>query len=237
MTVEPLLFPAGITAFSTLRGCGDKDAPYEGFNACSYTGDDATHVAGCRSELSVPYVMPRQTHSLNVALVDGPCEPENVDAIVTSRRGLALCVNTADCVPLVMADAAAGVIAAVHSGWRGTAGRIASLALREMVRLGALPERVSAAMGPCICPECFEVGDDVADRFRQAGLGRAVIDRRPKPYIDLPEAVALTLVEAGVRRESIAAPCGCSRCRPDRWFSARRLGVASGRTLTVIYRQ
>lgn len=234
MTVEPLSLCEGITAFSTLRNCTDRYNPYDGFNACSYTGDTPEHVAGCRAELPWPSVMPRQTHSLDVFVADTPGEPYGVDAVVSSRAGLALCVNTADCVPVVMADPVAKVIAAVHSGWKGTVGHIAALALREMQRLGAEPSRVLAAMGPCICADCFEVGEEVASAFREAGLGNAVIDRRPRPHVDLPEAVAITLAGCGVSRERITMPCGCSRCEPEKWFSARRLGVESGRTLTVI---
>lgn len=232
MTTIDLL--PGLTAFSTLRGCTDPEAPYDGFNACHYTGDSPLHVEACRAALGPDIVIPRQTHSLNVAYIDSPGMPEGVDALVTTRPGLLLCVHTADCVPLVMADREAGVIAAVHSGWRGTVGRIAALALRRMVIAGADPRRVVAAMGPCICPDCFEVGPEVAQAFRDAGLAEAILPREPRPHIDLPLAVRLTLMAEGVADSAIAPPVGCSRCRPDLWFSARRLGVNSGRTLTAI---
>ena len=232
---EPLNLAAGVVAFSTQRGCCNPSDPYDGFNACSYTGDDPAHIEACRHRLGMPYVMPRPTHSLNVAIVSSPCEPVDVDAIVTSERRLALCINTADCVPVVLADPEAGVIAAVHSGWKGTVGRITARAVDAMVAIGAVPSRIHAAMGPCICRGCFEVGHEVAALFRDASLSDAVVDLTPKPHVDLPAAVAMTLAECGVSPDAVAMPCGCSRCRPDRWFSARKLGVNSGRTLTVVY--
>lgn len=165
---------------------------------------------------------------------------EDTDALVTSLPDTALCIHTADCVPVVMADAAAGVIAAVHSGWKGTVGRISALAVNEMAKLGADPARIVAAMGPCIGPECFEVGPEVTERFTEAGFPDSIIVPQPagaRPHIDLPGAVAFTLKECGLTEGNIHLPPACSRCRPDTYFSARRLGVASGRTLTVIVRR
>lgn len=224
----------GVEAWSTLRRASNPADPYDGFNACGYTGDDAEHVAACRSLLPRPFVMPRQTHSLNVLTVCGPGEPHDVDALVTCERGLMLCINTADCVPIVMADAEAGVVAAAHSGWKGTVGRIAALTLRRMCELGADVRRVRVAMGPCIGPDCFEVGRDVADRFVAAGLGDAVIERTPRPYVDLGAAVRHTLMDEGVDTSNIAMPVACSRCNPADWCSARAVGVASARTLTAV---
>lgn len=239
----------GITAFSTGRGAVNPADPYDGFNACHYTGDDPVHIAGCRRRLcdalSVPsesLVIPRQTHSARVAVIDTvPVNRESlegVDALVTSLPSVALAVNTADCVPVVMADPEAGVIAAVHSGWRGTVDRIVAKAVTGMVALGADPSRISAAMGPCIGPECFEVGEEVAERFETEFPGDSTViyptTGSQRPHVDLPRAVAATLIAAGVRSEAIAMPPACSRCDHRRFFSARRLGVGSGRTLSVI---
>lgn len=238
----------GITAFSTLRGDGFSESdPYSGFNACHYVGDSPDHVAACRhrlaAELGIPetnILIPRQTHSAEVAVIRSiPAAPgliDSVDALVTGMRNVALCVNTADCVPILLSDRAAGVIAAVHSGWRGTVKRIAAQAVKGMISLGADPKGIRAVMGPSICAGCFEVGNEVAEFFESVfGHGNGIIDHTStKPHIDLAAAIRLTLKEAGVPDENISAPAGCSRCNPRKYFSARALGINSGRTLSLI---
>ncbi len=237
-----------IRAFSTLRTAEDPSLPYSGFSVCHYTGDDIGHVAACREALAKELhidagqlIIPRQTHSANVAIIDSIAfdqpQLEDTDALVTCLDDVALCINTADCVPIVMADAEAGVIAVAHSGWRGTAARIAALTVEKMTRLGAVSERITAAMGPSICRECFEVGEEVADVFRKEFGHQTVREAAPRPFVDLPLAIALTLEQAGVPAANISMPHACSHCRPDLYFSARRLGIASGRTLTLIIRR
>lgn len=238
-----LHLPAGAAAFTTLRGCVDAALPYDGVSICTYTGDAPSHVADSLAALSsctgIPserIVSARQTHSVNVAYVSRPAAIENTDALVSDRPGIAIGVHTADCVPVVLFDPVARIIGAVHSGWRGTVGRISAAAVREMCTLGATPGQIHAAMGPCICPDCFEVGEEVAEEFIKANLGGFII-RKPgaKPHIDLPAAVAATLMESGLEKSNIALPPECNRCRPDLFFSARRLGTSSGRTFTFIH--
>lgn len=244
-TVEPLKVE-GAVAFSTLRGCEAPSGPYDGFSVCDYTDDAPAHVASCRDavagmmRLDSPelLLLPRQTHTANVAIVDR-CDAgrrlPDIDALVTDDAAVAIGVNTADCVPVVLSDAVAGVIAVVHSGWRGTVARITANAIEKMTSLGATPENISAAMGPSICADCFEVGNEVVQAFEQAftGVEGIVIGGYAKPHINLGAAIAATLRECGVKEENISLPAHCSRCESDRFFSARRLGIHSGRTLTV----
>lgn len=252
MTSIPTNFPTtelilpGAEAFSTLRDCRDAGDPYDGFNACHYTGAPEADVMAAREALAARLdvspshlIIPRQTHSLNIATIDDDFDfrqLEDTDGAVTRRRDVVLCINTADCVPVVLCDAVAGVIGAVHSGWRGTIGRIAARAVEAMCRIGALPQHIHVAMGPCICAGCYEVGPEVAEQFRcefpfYPGI---VLTGYPKPHIDLAEAIRDTLIDAGVATGSIQMPPACSKCNPRDYFSARRLGVCSGRTLTAI---
>lgn len=235
----------GVKAFSTSRG--DLSAPllpYDGFNACDYTGDDPSHVDACRSllyrELGVTaeqVIFPRQTHTDNVCVIDRlPAgNLDDVDGLVTSLPRVALAVNTADCVPVLMADPVGRVVAAVHSGWRGSRNRIVSKALDKMIALGADIGRIHVAVGPCICGDCYEVGEEVARQFFD--YPRAVSCRDGRWHVDLIEVVVETLVIQGVRHQNIYCSGICSRCNSDEWFSARRLGVKSGRTLSVIMLQ
>lgn len=239
-----------VTALSTLRG-GDTlgRGAYGGFNACHYTGDDDSHVALCRAMMCDALgvergrlVIPRQTHSAEVAVIDAGNLNDDfngVDALVTRERALALAVNTADCLPLLMADAVNGVVAAVHSGWRGTVSGIAVRAVERMLALGADVAEIRVAVGPSICGGCFEVGDEVVARFRDRWNSPGVIldsyrASTGKSHVDLWQACRESLVSVGVRQCNVAPPPGCSCCSPSDYFSARCLGVASGRTLSVI---
>ncbi len=215
--------------------------PYSGFNICPYTCDDTSHINQCRlalaDELGISpeqIVMPRQTHSPNVKIIDGPAEIDtllHIDALVTSCRNIAIGINTADCVPVLLIDETAGAIAAVHSGWRGTVANIVSNTIDSMQALGALPQRIRAFIGPCIHQCCFETGRDVTDLFPAEFVFE---NKSAKPHVDLPGAVVRQLADAGVCRTNIAeSPC-CSRCNPMKYCSARASGVDSARTFSFI---
>lgn len=242
MEILPLELPAGAVAFSTMRGDCRPGDPYSGFSTCDYTGDDAAHVAACRRELASwlgigteRLVIPRQTHSARVAVISDPVTVPDlygVDALVTACAGTALCIHTADCVPGVLFDPVARVAGAFHSGWRGTVGRIAARTVEAMVTLGADPGRISAAIGPSVSGECYETGEEVAALFTGELAGAVRRRGSGRPHIDLPLAVAATLKSAGVGRISVADACTYSE--PARYFSARRLGIYSGRTVTCV---
>ena len=246
----------GVQAFSTTRGEVDKRNAYSGVNLCDYVGDDALRVLDARLTLAMQLgvdlddlIMPRQTHSCRVAVIDDGFRSmdidkqevalEGVDALVTSLKGVVIGVNTADCVPIVLADEQAGVIAVAHAGWRGTVGRIAKNVIEEMCRQGACLNRIQATMGPSICQDCFEVGNEVVDAFRKAHFNIDDImvrnETTGKAHIDLRAANRAALIEAGVSAGNIIESRCCSRCEHDRFFSARRLGINSGRTFTGIY--
>ncbi len=237
-----------MTAFSTGRGTDRPDDPYGGFNACHYTHGNPQEVAACRSILCdmLPglreLVIPRQTHSLNVALVDTTPvgNLEDVDALVTAVPGVAIAVNTADCVPVLMADSEAGVVATVHSGWRGTAGHIVLKALDVMEQAGARRGRINVVFGPSICTGCFEVGPEVADVFMSEYPGTDDIvfkNYGERPHVDLRRAIVHDLVDGGIDESNIDCSAPCSRCNWTEWWSARRMGVNSGRTLSLIMLQ
>lgn len=259
MELEKLAFVRpveGVAAFSTTRGEVDGRNPYSGVNLCDYVGDDALRVLDARIMLAMQLgvdldavVMPRQTHSCNVAVIDTHFMDndidrqeqalEGVDALVTTLPGVVIGVNTADCVPIVLADEATGVIAVAHAGWRGTVGRIARAVVEEMCRHGARADRIQASMGPSICQDCFEVGDEVVEAFKKARFDLDAIVTRDastgKAHIDLRAANREVLVAAGVLAGNIVLSQHCSRCEHGRFFSARRLGIDSGRTFTGIY--
>lgn len=244
-----------VFAFTTERGAAGRVDAYSSFNCCGYTGDSAEHTAECRAELCRAIgiagdrlVTARQVHGVRTVAADAgflrlaAAERmpllDGADALVTDVPGTAVGVFTADCVPLLLCDPVAGVAGAVHAGWKGTVGGIVRNALAAMLRMGADVLRVQAVFGPAICRKCFEVGDEVAERFAAAGFPMDEVLERSratgKAHIDLPVANAFLLRECGVPAGNIRYSGLCTKCEPERFFSARVLGIDSGRMLTGI---
>jgi YfiH family protein len=167
---------------------------------------------------------------------------EEADALATAEPGLAVGIRVADCVPVLLIDAASGAVAAVHAGWRGVVREIAPLALARVLGLGGARARrgsVRAAIFPHIRPCCFEVGEEVAQPLEACALAvgadRGAIDRsRDKPHVDLAAIVHAQLVAAGVPAGQIDDVAGCTRCEAARFFSFRREGSRSGRHIAAI---
>lgn len=235
-----------IVAGNTIRECVNRENPYDGFSVCGYTGDNREHVEACRRKLADQMgveadrvVQCRQTHSTSVYVVDSiPGEnqepPYGYDAIVTRLADVVIGVNTADCVALVLFDEKAGVIGAVHAGWRGALAGIAVNALEKMIELGAVADKVGVFFGPSIGVCCFEVGEEVAALFPDEFVNRSY---GVKPHVNLAAFVKWQLVNAGVDELKVNMNGNCTRCDTARYFSARALGVESGRVFTFIMRR
>lgn len=249
-------FPDEITAFSTCRDGGVGEGAYTSFNCTHYCGDNPRHVAINRQRLcddwlipSDRLIIPRQVHGTDVTVIDDTFLAlpsavreqmlDGVDAIISPLSDVCLAISTADCIPILLYDTRTRVIAAIHAGWRGTVARIASLTLRQMAALyGTRGTDVRAVIGPGISVESFEVGDEVYEAFRKADFPMEDIARRyEKWHIDLWEANRLQLLDEGLLPESIEMANVCTYQHVDRFFSARRLGIHSGRILTAIMRQ
>ena len=151
---------------------------------------------------------------------------EGCDGLITDEPGVALTVFSADCTPVLLYDPVRRAAGAVHAGWRGTAAGIAAKAAEKMVReLGCRPENIRAAVGPCIGPCCFETDADVPEAMLAALGAEAEVCIRPageKFYVDLKELNAIWLRRAGVTQIDVSAECTC--CRPERFWSHRRVG-------------
>lgn len=249
----------GVRAFSTMRNSSDETSPYSGFNITHYCGDSPAHVSDNRQllceALGIPdshLILPHQTHSSNVACVDEkmlslPSDErelatENIDALVTDVRGVCIGVSTADCVPILLYDSSHHAIAAIHAGWRGTAKKIVANTIHRMIaNYGTNPSQLRAIIGPSISVEAFEVGDEVYEAFQAAGFPMSHIAKRfpsanksSKWHIDLWAANVCTLETAGVDLSQIMVSGICTYTHYSRFFSARRLGIHSGRTFSGI---
>ena len=222
--------PSAVLLFSTRRG-GVSRAPFDDLNLGRSTQDDPAAVAENRSRIlhRAGYDPSRlatagQCHGTRVTEAQAPGHHPECDALVTRVPGVVLAVTTADCMSILYS--APGAVAAVHSGWRGTADGMPVRALEAVCRLaGCASDAVQVAIGPAIRGCCYEVGDDVASRFP----AEAVRATSGRPRLDLPCAASLALRAAGVRTESLTDTGACTSCDPALYFSHRRDHGRTGR--------
>lgn len=189
-------------------------------------------------------VVSYQTHTTNVRRVTREDEGKgvirerdyrNVDGLITDVPGITLVTFYADCVPLYLVDPVHHAIGLSHSGWRGTVRRMGQVTMDAMKEaFGTRPEDVTACIGPSICRDCFEVGEEVAEAFADAfdpkyrdALYRA--NAKPGKYqLDLWKANEIIFQEAGVPKEQIHTTNICTMCNSDYLFSHRRVGEERG---------
>ena len=150
-----------------------------------------------------------------------------IDGLMTDRRGIPLVTFFADCVPLMFYDPVKKVIAASHSGWKGTVGRIGekTVAMMEQ-KMGCKREDILAVIGPSICQDCYEVSEDVAQQFENVftreQYEEMIIEKENGKYqLDLWKANEFILLDAGIRREHLAVTDLCTCCNPEFLFSHR----------------
>ncbi|HSL48775.1 MAG TPA: peptidoglycan editing factor PgeF [Candidatus Deferrimicrobiaceae bacterium] len=178
----------------------------------------------------------RQVHGAAVLRVERGGLAGPADALATGRPGLPLAISTADCLPIVLYDARAGRLAAVHAGWRGTVQAVARAAVAELVAAGSAATELVVAIGPSIGPCCYEVDAPVIDRFEAAFPGAREAWFLPKGpgkwMLDLWRANVDQLIGAGVPPERVDLLRLCTGCRPDLLFSYRR-EKGAGRLVAV----
>ncbi len=161
------------------------------------------------------------------------------DALATRLQGVAVAVQVADCLPILIADPEKGAIAAVHSGWRGTMNRVFSKTIGKMMSaFGSRPQDILIAIGPGIRTCCFEVGAEVVEGFKQefpgVDLAKPQRGRPDKYHFDLRAALNIQIEEAGIDFRKVFDIGACTYCHPEEFFSYRREGSFSGRMMGVI---
>ncbi|WP_027455613.1 peptidoglycan editing factor PgeF [Xylanibacter brevis] len=235
--------------FNINRYCGDSEEAI-GRNRQALTqllGIDDAHL-----------LMPHQVHLTEIAVVgnDLNMNLEGYDALMTDVAGVCIGVSTADCIPVLLYDRRQRAVCAIHAGWRGTVKRITEKAVARMTAVyGTQPQDVIAQIGPGIHLDSFEVGDEVYDAFAHEGFNMPAISRKYpvkdssfkkdssffiphssfyKWHIDLPQCNRLQLIETGIPAQQISVSGVCTFEQSERFFSARRLGIQSGRIFTAI---
>ena len=235
---QPGVFGGAVAAgFSTRHG-GLSTGAFSSLNLGLSTPDLGDLVRGnrdllfgilgkTRSDIAVA----GQVHGSAVAVAAAPGLYPNTDGLVSSTRGLPLAITVADCAVVLLADEQAGVVGACHAGWRGAEGRICTNTVVRMDELGADPGRLFAYVSPCISAEAFEVGEEVATRFRDHLVVRR--PEWPRPHIDLKRAIRDELVDCGVPSAAIEVSNECTFGHPD-YFSHRSSGGRTGRMMGFI---
>jgi YfiH family protein len=181
----------------------------------------------------------QQVHGTEFTIVEDPPDKAPVcDGIFTRREDVALVVQTADCVPILMWDPDQNVVAAVHAGWRGTLGRIAGKAA-DMFRscFSSRSESISVTLGPAIGPCCYEVGSEVVDAYtRQLTSVDGLFSTGPRgrQHLDVIEANRRQLVASGISEERIFSTGMCTSCNNGFLYSYRREGKGTGRLYGAI---
>lgn len=234
---------AGVFHFvSTKIGWGKNSKP-------RFTGDNPKVFQLYRDELSKALrintnqlIFPRQKHGDNIELAHSPVNENNlrgIDALITNEPGLCICVQTADCVPILLFDSEYQVVAAIHAGWRGTVSKIAFKTVELMKeKFHIRPESLLAAIGPSASPSVYEVGEDVISKVKQnfsnySGLLK-MSSTKGKAYLNLWEANKMSLIEAGLCENNIGIMKQCSIINENLFFSARREGTNTGRIVSGI---
>lgn len=247
-------FPDNVVAFCTTRHGGCSVGNYGSFNINPYCGDSAEAVAANKKELcgllgvdEERLVLPHQTHQTQVrqiaedffSLSDATRTMllEGVDALMTNVKGICIGVSTADCIPIIIYDAEHEASCVVHAGWRGTVARIVEKALQAMaLAYGTSADALKVCIGPGISLDKFEVGDEVYRQFAEEAFPMQSIARRigEKWHVDLWECNRLQLLGHGVLSENIFVSGICTYTQHSDYFSARRLGIESGRIFTGV---
>lgn len=235
-------FPSEVLHGFTTRVGGVSQGRYATLNLGRRWGDDPEAVAENFRRVAVTatfeldrLVCVRQVHGAVVLAADEVEPNSEADALWCGRMRpdprMVVGVLTADCVPILLCDRAASVVAAVHSGWKGTVANIAARTVETLVAAGVSAADLLAAIGPCIEVAAFEVGEEVAQQFDPRFVDRG---RGPKPHVDLVACVRAQLEHAGIPSNQIERVGGCTHANPDLYFSYRRDGAGIGQQLSLI---
>jgi len=235
----------------TTRHEGVSRQPYNSLNLGINTYDSRHNVQGNRSILIRAFglraerlVTVNQVHGLDLLVIDTPnreydhFQKLECDGIITNQSGLMIGVCTADCVPILLLDPVKKVVAALHAGWKGTAGNIAGKGVISMIEMySSKPVDIMAAVGPAIGKCCYEVDSPVAEAFRKSAIGLDFFDieREPEKWrLDLGAANFRLLLDAGLTESNISISRLCVSCEHDLFFSYRRDNGDTGRQMGFI---
>ncbi len=228
-----------VHGFTTRKG-GVSTGEYESMSLSHFRGDDIARVKEnekilCESlGLDIKKLSStKQEHTSNIEIVDKTNIgigvhydwDRGVDACITMEKNVPLLCFSADCVPILMYAEDIGAVAAVHAGWRGTDGKIAQKTAQKLIELGADEKNIYAAIGPCIGQCCYEVSEDVAEKFDKK---YSVSKGNGKYMLDLAKVNFDLVAQVGVKEENISVSGICTKCNNGLFFSHRAQNGKSG---------
>jgi len=234
---------AGLKHAITKRNGGVSQAEYSALNLAFHVGDNSADVVENRRLLAsaLEYdastlVASQQVHGAHSQIVsaeysgrgafDWDSAVSETDALITNEKQIPLLILVADCAPILIVDVARGVLAIVHAGWRGAVAKIASQTIAKMsADFGTKAEDIQAGIGPCLCADCFEIGEEVAREVSSAHI----IEGFEKPHLDLRGLIQNDLMSAGVLQSQIEIMNRCPRCENELLFSHRGQNGKAGR--------
>ncbi|MGI9124670.1 MAG: peptidoglycan editing factor PgeF [Mycobacterium sp.] len=225
---------------TTTRAGGVSSAPFDTFNLGDHVGDDPAAVAANRNRLASSIGLPadhviwmNQVHGDHVEVVGGPRTDafDDTDALVTGIPRLALAVVTADCVPVLMADARAGVLGAAHAGRVGAAKGVVLRTLEAMLAAGARAEDISVLLGPSVSGPNYEVPAEMAAEVEASLPGSRTTTPAGTPALDLRAGIARQLVNAGVSAIDIDPRCTVA----DATLFSHRRDAPTGRLASLVW--
>ncbi len=235
----------GLLGCFTKRTGGISPKPFDSLNFGPQLGDSDTNISIHLKRLMQLTGLTNSPHqALQVHGTDimhchgqGGMHTGSADALITCNTDTPLAVRTADCLPVLLADPAAGIIAAVHAGWRGTSRNIISATIAAMHRKGAAAARIIASLGPGIGPCCFHINMDTARALENCTPGAAqYVHRQEQISADLAAINHLQLRTCGLNETHIEVMDTCTACNPEQYFSFRRDQGKTGRQLAVVAR-
>lgn len=224
---------------TTTRAGGVSAPPYDTFNLGDHVGDDPAAVAANRDRLAKAaglggrLVWMNQVHSDRVVRVDGPADGpvDSADGLVTTTRRLGLAVVTADCVPVLLADARAGVIGAVHAGRVGARDGVVVRAVETMREAGARVADISVLLGPAVSGSNYEVPEAMAAEVEAALPGSRTRTARGTAGLDLRAGIARQLTGLGITAIDVDPRCTVA----DRNLFSHRRGAPTGRLASLVW--
>jgi len=198
------------------------------------------HGFGTRNDTELPknLVTAKQVHEASILHVTATpsSEPQGFDILVTDQKGIAIAVKTADCLPILMVEPKAELVAAVHAGWRGTVARVVEKAVATLCSLGGRMENLRVSLGPNMKGSCYEVEQDVVSVIEKEFRGWPVLTRKneTKWLLDVAQINQKQLQGMGLLAEQIEHRNLCTHCQTELFYSYRRERERAGRMINYI---
>lgn len=246
-----MTFPGLRHLISTRQG-GVSQGGYSALNIAYHVGDDAVSVTENRRILAQAagypaeeLIVAQQIHGTGLAWVsaidkgrgalDYKSAIPDCDGLLVSSVDTPVAIMVADCAPVLIVDPEKKMLALVHAGWRGALAGIVSAAINELHKAGSELADISLAIGPTLCPSCFEVGNDTGEQF-SACFGTKVVQQiASRLHLDIRASISADACRAGINEAQIAIHPACTRCDHDLFFSYRQQQGMAGRFALIAW--